>query len=124
MASPVDAEGRGRAAEDRAAAFLVARGFVVLARNVRTASGEIDLLCRDGPALVVVEVKARGTLAAARAALDARKARLLRAAAREARRRLSLPARWPLRFDFVAVPENAPPLHVRGAFSAAGPFEG
>jgi putative endonuclease len=50
---------RGRAAEDAAADFLAATGMIVLERNLRLPEGEIDLVCRDGDALVFVEVKAR-----------------------------------------------------------------
>jgi putative endonuclease len=51
----------GRAAEDAAAAFLQSRGLSVVARNVRFAEGEIDLVCRDDGAVVFVEVKCRRT---------------------------------------------------------------
>lgn len=48
----------GRIAEDRVAALLAARGWRLLARNLRTPAAELDLLAED-PAgvLVVVEVK-------------------------------------------------------------------
>lgn len=49
----------GRAAEDAAAAWLARAGFAVLERNVRFSEGEIDLVCRDGDAIVFVEVKCR-----------------------------------------------------------------
>ncbi|MFD6951194.1 MULTISPECIES: YraN family protein [unclassified Nocardiopsis] len=48
--------GRG---EDLAAAFLRRAGMRVLARNWRTPAGEIDIVARDGPVLVVAEVKTR-----------------------------------------------------------------
>lgn len=49
----------GQAAEDAAAAWLARAGFAVLERNVRFPEGEIDLVCRDGDAIVFVEVKCR-----------------------------------------------------------------
>jgi putative endonuclease len=49
----------GRCAEDIAAAYLVARGLELLARNVRCKAGEIDLVCRDGVVLVLIEVRQR-----------------------------------------------------------------
>ena len=49
----------GQAAEDAAAAWLARAGFAVLERNVRFSEGEIDLVCRDGDAIVFVEVKCR-----------------------------------------------------------------
>jgi len=49
----------GQAAEDAAAAWLARAGFAVLERNVRFPEGEIDLVCRDGDAIVFVDVKCR-----------------------------------------------------------------
>src|SRR5712691_12695281 len=49
----------GQAAEETAAAWLRRAGLAVLERNVRFREGEIDLVCRDGDAIVFVEVKCR-----------------------------------------------------------------
>ena len=49
----------GKRAEEQAARFLEKRGFIVLARNFHCRGGEIDLVCRDGKALVFVEVRLR-----------------------------------------------------------------
>ena len=49
----------GARAESLAAAFLGARGLVIVARNFRTRRGEIDLIARDGTTLVFVEVRMR-----------------------------------------------------------------
>ena len=49
----------GRAGEEAAAAFLAARGYRILARNVRFRTGEIDLVAEEAGALVFVEVKTR-----------------------------------------------------------------
>ena len=49
----------GKRAEDQAARFLEKRGLLVLARNFHCRGGEIDLVCRDGKALVFVEVRLR-----------------------------------------------------------------
>ena len=49
---------RGREAEDRAAAFLEERGFLILRRNLRIRhTGELDLLVRRDRELHIVEVK-------------------------------------------------------------------
>ena len=54
------APARGKWAEDRAVDFLVQQmGCTLLARNVRLAGGEIDLVVADGEMHVFVEVKAR-----------------------------------------------------------------
>ena len=49
----------GRLGESCAARHLEALGFRVLARNVRTRAGEIDLIVFDGKVLAFVEVKTR-----------------------------------------------------------------
>jgi len=47
----------GRQGETLAAIFLQEKGWKILARNVRTLLGEIDILAEDGDELVIVEVK-------------------------------------------------------------------
>jgi putative endonuclease len=49
----------GRSGEEIAARHLRERGFELLARNVRTRAGEIDVVAFDGVTLVFVEVKTR-----------------------------------------------------------------
>lgn len=49
----------GRVAEDRALAYLSSQGLQLVERNVRSRRGEIDLVMRDGPVLVFVEVRQR-----------------------------------------------------------------
>jgi putative endonuclease len=75
----------GRYGEDVAVRHLAAAGMEVLARNWRCALGEIDVVARDGPTLVVCEVKTRCGLdyGTPLEAVTARKmARLRRLAAR------------------------------------------
>lgn len=48
---------KGKCGEIRAASYLEAHGFVVLNRNWRTRSGEIDIIALSGAILVFVEVK-------------------------------------------------------------------
>jgi putative endonuclease len=49
----------GDSAERVAALYLEQHGHKILARNVRTRAGEIDLIAEDGAELAFVEVKAR-----------------------------------------------------------------
>lgn len=49
----------GDTGEQLAAAYLVQRGYTIIARNWRCRSGEIDLVARDGDQIVFVEVRAR-----------------------------------------------------------------
>ncbi len=51
----------GVKAEAAAATFLTGQGMELLEQRCRTPYGEIDLVMRDGQALVFVEVKARTT---------------------------------------------------------------
>jgi len=49
----------GRWGERKAAEYLVERGYLIAARNVRTPHGEIDLLANKEGLTIFVEVKAR-----------------------------------------------------------------
>lgn len=49
----------GRAGEDAAAEYLLQLGYLVVERNWRCRSGEIDLVAEDGETLVIVEVRSR-----------------------------------------------------------------
>jgi len=51
----------GKTGEDLAVRELTRRGYAILARRYRTRFGEIDIVARDGNAIVFVEVKARRT---------------------------------------------------------------
>jgi putative endonuclease len=114
----------GRRSEELAAAYLTARGLLILHRNFRRRFGEIDLVARDGHELVIVEVRARSTTAygGAGASIDARKKqRLVRAALLLLQQHKEL-SRMRVRFDVVLVSyaTGTPTLQwIRHAFSAA-----
>jgi putative endonuclease len=72
---------RGRFAEMLAAAALMAKGYRILGRNVKTRAGEIDIVAVRGKRLVFVEVKRRLTADAAEAAIGGRQAARIHAAA-------------------------------------------
>lgn len=55
----MDTHRLGRAFEDVAAAWLEARGWTVLERNVRFQRREVDLVARRGTVVAFVEVKGR-----------------------------------------------------------------
>jgi putative endonuclease len=100
----------GGAAEDRALAYLLARGLVLVQRNYRWAGGprvsggEIDLILRDRDGtLVFAEVRARSSNAQGGAAASVGRAKqrhLVRAAQHYLMRLQVLP---PCRFDVVAI---------------------
>ena len=84
MPQPPLKQSSGAAAEDLAAAYLTGQGLQLLARNFRVRGGEIDLILRDGPTLVFVEVRLRRSSAygGAAASISAAKQRRLILAAR------------------------------------------
>ena len=49
----------GTDAEDRAAAYLLDKGYTIVTRRYQTKHGEIDIVALDGDILVFVEVKYR-----------------------------------------------------------------
>jgi putative endonuclease len=110
----------GAYGESLAARHLVdLQGMVLLDRNWRCDAGEIDLVLRDGPVLVVCEVKTRTSVACGtphEAVDDAKLARLRRLAVRWM---VDHGIRVPdVRVDLVAVlrPRRGPAVveHVRG----------
>lgn len=80
----------GREGETRASRYLEARGYRIVARNVRAARVELDVIARRGPTLVFIEVKTRratgasgfGSHAQAAESVDERKQARLRRGAR------------------------------------------
>lgn len=107
----------GRRGESAAERHLRRRGFAIVARNWRSPRDrreEIDLVCRDGAALVFVEVKARAghALVPGYYAVDARKRRVLRRAIRCYLARLR-PAPRTFRFDIVEITWGAEGPEVR-----------
>lgn len=51
----------GQEGETAAARYLQRKGYRILAKNLRSSLGELDLVAEDGAVLVFVEVKARQT---------------------------------------------------------------
>lgn len=54
----------GTAGESLAVDYLRRQGFVIIERNWRCSSGEIDIVAREGSTTVFVEVKTRSSLVA------------------------------------------------------------
>jgi putative endonuclease len=103
----------GKAGEKAAARLLEQRGYEVVGAGFTARRGELDLVCRRGEELVVVEVKTRSSDAFGTPieAVGARKRRALMAAAAEYRAF----ARWrgPIRYAVVGLT-----LELDGTFSA------
>jgi len=114
----------GQDSELMAEQFLRAKGYRIVARNLKTQLGELDIIAEDNGVLVFVEVKGRATEAfgGALLAVDRRKqAKLLKLAAQYlARHHLS--DRF-CRFDVVLVQgvpsEGGCIEHLQNAFDAS-----
>ncbi len=106
----------GISAESRAAAYLIAKGFRILARRWRSPAGEIDIVARRRNLLVFVEVKARATLDdAAYAVTDRQKQRIAGAAAIWLQANPGESER-DMRFDAMLVAPGRIPVHIAAAF--------
>ena len=71
---------RGRLSEALAAAMLIAKGYRILGRRVKTRAGETDIVAVRGKRLAFVEVKRRLTREDAEGAVSARQAARIRRA--------------------------------------------
>lgn len=103
----------GRSGEEAAFFHLRKLGYVMVARNYRSAAcrGEIDLIGWDQDVLCFVEVKTRTTrdVKPAEAAVDLRKQRELAVVARQYLRHVPQSCQW--RFDVVSVYYKQTPSH-------------
>jgi putative endonuclease len=106
----------GRRGERVAAEFLTARGFRVIGTGFLARRGEVDLVCRRGDRLVLVEVKTRTSDAfgAPAEAVGARKRRALMSAAAEYRALAGW--RGPIDFAVVSIRDGAEPELIEDPF--------
>jgi len=97
----------GMSGEDLACAELQRRGYVIVERRYRTRFGEIDIIAKDGPTTVFIEVKARMTqeFGGAAAAMTRWKQRRIARMAVDYLARQNLHD-CPCRFDVVAIDFN------------------
>src|ERR1700704_4634534 len=121
LASParVAAFNAGLSAEMRAAAYLMAKGYRILAKRFRTPYGEIDIVARKRNLLAFVEVKARASLdEAAYAVTPRQQARIIDAAQAWL---MAHPehAEFELRFDAMLIAPRRLPRHLLAAFDAS-----
>lgn len=114
----VAAFGLGLSAESRAAAYLVAKGYRILARRWKSPVGELDIVARRRQLLVFVEVKARASLDAAAESVLPRQRQRIVAAAEAWLATYPDPKILDMRFDAVLVAPGKLPRHIQGAFEA------
>lgn len=109
----------GLSAESRAAAYLIAKGYRILAKRFRTPYGEIDLVARKRNLVAFIEVKARASLDEAAWAITPRQqARIVNAAQAWL---MAHPdhAEFELRFDAILIAPRRLPRHLLAAFDAS-----
>ena len=111
------AERRGRRGEFLASLILLAKGYRILGRRVRTRLGEIDLVARSPRGVICfIEVKARDDFVDAVVALLPRQqARIARAAEHFLAQRPGLRA-TEVRFDTITITRRGFPRHLRDAW--------
>lgn len=106
---------RGLTSEWIAVALLLAKGYRILGRRVRTPHGEIDIVAGRGSRLAFVEVKRRRTAADAEAAVTPWQAeRIARAAEHWVSRRPRF-ADHEIGLDVILVVPWRRPLHLQNA---------
>jgi len=109
----------GLSAETRAAAYLMAKGYRILAKRFRTPHGEIDLVAKRRNVLVFVEVKARATLDEAAYAVTPRQQQRIIDAAQGWLMAHPEHAEFDMRFDAMLIAPRHLPRHLLAAFDAS-----
>jgi putative endonuclease len=112
------AERRGRAMEAVAAAYLMCKGYRLVARRVRLVTGELDLIVRRGNTVAFVEVRTRHDPDDALRSVNRAKGKRIYDAARSwlAGNLKTLDGDY--RFDIVVVSPYHWPRHIENAFGA------
>src|SRR5215469_5057957 len=109
----------GLSAESRAAAYLMAKGYRILAKRFRTPHGEIDLVAKRRNLVAFIEVKARATLDDAAFAVTPRQQARIIDAAQVWLVAHPEHAELELRFDAILIAPRRLPRHVMAAFDAS-----
>jgi putative endonuclease len=115
----IAAFGLGISAESRAAAWLIAHGYRILARRWKSPLGEIGIIAARRRLLIFVEVKARATLDEAAESVSERQKRRIAAAAEIWLAGNPVPAIRDIRFDAILVAPGCLPRHIPAAFETS-----
>lgn len=110
----------GLSAESRAAAYLIGKGFRILARRWKSPVGEIDIVARRRSVLIFVEVKARETLDDAAWSVTPRQQQRIAAAAELWLAGHPDVTATDIRFDVMLVAPGRLPRHIPAAFMVEG----
>jgi putative endonuclease len=103
----------------RVAAFLIAKGYRILARRFRTPGGEIDIVAKRRNLVAFIEVKARASLDDAAYAVTPRQQQRIVAAAQAWLMAHPEHAEFELRFDAMLIAPRRLPRHLLAAFDAS-----
>jgi putative endonuclease len=109
----------GLSAETRAAAYLMAKGYRILAKRFRTRYGEIDIVARRRGLIAFIEVKARASLDDAAYAVTPRQQQRIIDAAQAWLMAHPEHAEFELRFDAMLIAPRRLPRHLLAAFDAS-----
>ena len=107
---------RGRRGEGLALWLLRLKGYRILARDLRSPLGEIDIVACRGRTLAVIEVKARDSLLDAAEAVTPRQRERIARAARLFLGRRPAFATHSIRFDVMLVSPRRWPRHIVDAW--------
>ncbi len=108
-------EKKGRKAEKLAANFLRLKGYRILDERFRSARGEIDIICKRGKQILIVEVKAHKTVENSLYAVTPKQQKRI-VAATEDWLKLQSFDNFSLRFDVIAIVPKHLPAHIKDAW--------
>ena len=113
----MDKTARGKKGEEQAAAALEAAGMQIIAKNVRSMYGEVDIVAMEGETIVFVEVKAWSAygMEDLRYSLDLRKQEKIIKTAKFFLSENRKYSKMAIRFDVVFVKNNSI-SHIASAF--------
>lgn len=109
-------EAQGRRGEALAAFYLRFKGWHILARRLKTARGELDLIARRRRMVIFVEVKWRATAASLDQAIDPYRLRRVAAAAEAVAHRYVRPGDL-VRIDVLLLAPWRFPRHLENALA-------
>jgi putative endonuclease len=109
---------KGKKGEDKAAAVLKNAGMEIIAQNVYSKEGEVDIVARDGDVIVFVEVKAWSAFGIENLqyGLDVKKQRKIIKTAKYFLLKNRQYSNMSIRFDVVFVKNNSV-THLESAFT-------
>lgn len=97
-------------------AWLMVKGYRILAWRFRTISGEVDIVAQKSKMIAFVEVKARATQISGMEAISAASQKRISSAAADYIQRKANRAKFSFRFDLMIVVPGRWPVHIPNAW--------